>query len=329
MITYRENAKWTVYIHIVPKSISGYDWDKYYVGITGQKLERRWRSNGAGYKDSFFSKAIKKYTWNNIEHYIIANNITKEEAESMEKTLIQVLQSNNKLYGYNCTSGGEGTNGYKHTEEYKRKMSERFSGANNHMYGKHMSKESIEKRRLSINFKGKNNPMYGKHHTEETKRKIGLANSKKAEKEYYQSDEVYQFDKQLNFIDKYPSHRDASISLGVPDGNIGHAVRNEQLYAYDYIWRSKKDVVLIDNEYKPINLRKLEKVGSKVFQFDLETRKFMKYYNNINDLEHNTTYKKSTICSACNGTSKQAYGYIWRYEKDVIEKDGSFFITEN
>lgn len=40
MIDYREDAKWTVYIHIVPKELSGYDWDKYYVGITKQKVEK-------------------------------------------------------------------------------------------------------------------------------------------------------------------------------------------------------------------------------------------------------------------------------------------------
>ena len=27
MTDYREDIKWAVYIHIVPKAISGYDWD--------------------------------------------------------------------------------------------------------------------------------------------------------------------------------------------------------------------------------------------------------------------------------------------------------------
>ena len=31
MIDNRENNHWTVYVHIIPKELSGYDWDKYYV----------------------------------------------------------------------------------------------------------------------------------------------------------------------------------------------------------------------------------------------------------------------------------------------------------
>lgn len=31
-----------VYVHIVPKEISGYNWDKYYVGITSQTPKKRW-----------------------------------------------------------------------------------------------------------------------------------------------------------------------------------------------------------------------------------------------------------------------------------------------
>ena len=43
------NQLWTVYLHTVPKNISGYDYDKYYVGITSHKdVNLRWQ-NGRGY----------------------------------------------------------------------------------------------------------------------------------------------------------------------------------------------------------------------------------------------------------------------------------------
>ena len=103
MIDYRENNKWTVYIHTSPS-------DKYYVGITSKKPNQRWK-NGNGYKDSVFGCAIKKYGWENIEHEIIATNLTKEEAENMEYSLIKLLQSNNKNFGYNKTDGGNAFNG--------------------------------------------------------------------------------------------------------------------------------------------------------------------------------------------------------------------------
>lgn len=37
-IDYRTETPYKLYIHIVPKKITGYDHDKYYVGITRQKI---------------------------------------------------------------------------------------------------------------------------------------------------------------------------------------------------------------------------------------------------------------------------------------------------
>lgn len=327
MIDYREDAKWTVYVHIVPKELNGYDWDKYYVGITGQTLSRRWR-NGKGYKDSYFAKAIKKYGWDNIQHEIIATNLTHDEACDMEKILIKKLESKNKYHGYNCTNGGEGMEGFHHSEETKRKISAKVSGENSPMYGRKQSAESIAKRLMHINFKGENNPMYGKHHSDETKEKIRQTKINNKLDIYYNSDEVYQFDKQGIFIQKFKSHRDASKSLGVNEGNISSAVHNERQYAYGFIWRSANDVEFKKGTYIPLNLRvSKRKIPSRIFQFS-KTGEFIQQYETYKSIVQLTNYKKSTILSACNGNTPHGYGYIWRYEKDVIEKDDSFFIVD-
>ena len=49
MIDNRENNVWTVYVHIVPQSITEYDYDKYYVGITSRTVDFRWKKDGYGY----------------------------------------------------------------------------------------------------------------------------------------------------------------------------------------------------------------------------------------------------------------------------------------
>lgn len=109
MIDYREDNRWTVYVHIVPKEVSGHDWNKYYVGITSQKPEVRCGSVGNGYaKNEHFTRAIRKYKWENLVHEIIAEHLTKDEACEFEKKLIKELNSNNLEYGYNHTIGGEG-----------------------------------------------------------------------------------------------------------------------------------------------------------------------------------------------------------------------------
>ena len=96
-----EERKWKVYMHVVPKELSGYKHDKYYIGITQQSLTKRWQ-HGAGYHScSFFRKAIDKYGWDNIEHLVVAEDLTEKEAKDMEVELIAKYNSYNSKYGYN------------------------------------------------------------------------------------------------------------------------------------------------------------------------------------------------------------------------------------
>lgn len=93
-------TNYCVYLHTSPTN-------KYYVGITKQNPLKRW-ANGRGYcKNKHFYNAILKYGWDNFKHEIIFSGITKEEAIQSEKQLIKALNSNNPLFGYNNTEGGE------------------------------------------------------------------------------------------------------------------------------------------------------------------------------------------------------------------------------
>lgn len=86
-------ANYKVYYHKVSKEISGYDFDKYYIGISCKKnLIERWGRNGEGYKVQPFYNAIQKYGWDNIEHKILFENLTVEEAKNMEICLKQLSQ---------------------------------------------------------------------------------------------------------------------------------------------------------------------------------------------------------------------------------------------
>lgn len=105
------DAYWTVYCHIIPSSITNYDYDKYYVGQCGQKCECRWKHDGIGYKTQAFYKAIQKYGWNNIEHVILIDNLLSEQADWLEIELIKQLDS--IRHGYNRSQGGKNGNGNK------------------------------------------------------------------------------------------------------------------------------------------------------------------------------------------------------------------------
>ena len=102
-----------VYRHVTPSG-------KVYIGITKQVPEKRWK-NGHGYElCTAFACAIKKYGWGNIEHYIVCDGLTEDQACLMEQELIAAYHSDNPQYGYNLTGGGEH---YVPNEEWRKRAS--------------------------------------------------------------------------------------------------------------------------------------------------------------------------------------------------------------
>lgn len=111
--------------------------NKIYIGITGQRLSRRWHG-GSGYQTQrYFWRAIQKYGWDGFEHIVFAENLSKDDACHMEKCLIALYDTTNRRYGYNISTGGEGAAGckwtpqqrekrqaYKTTDETRKKISE-------------------------------------------------------------------------------------------------------------------------------------------------------------------------------------------------------------
>ena len=99
-------GEYCVYLHIIPKSVTGYKHKKYYVGIT-KDINRRWVYNGEQYKGQIFYNAIQKYGWNNIKHKILYTNLSKEKAMELEKKMIVKYRSKIDDMGYNVSDGGE------------------------------------------------------------------------------------------------------------------------------------------------------------------------------------------------------------------------------
>lgn len=223
-----------VYIHIFPNK-------KVYIGITKQKPENRW-NNGRGYKSNdYLVNAILKYGWDNIEHKILYNNLSKEEAEQKEIELIKRYKSNIKKYGYNILDGGNVSDGI--TEEVRRKISETSKGRKAWNKGKKMSENYRKK--LSEAHKGKTV-------TEKTKEKIkknasrywlGKTMSKEARQNMSlgsinkNGKRVKQYDKSNNFIAEYLSAAEAGKSLRTVPSHILECCNNKRKTAGGYIWK--------------------------------------------------------------------------------------------
>lgn len=77
-----------------------------------KNVKKRWKNNGNGYAGCIhFYNAIKKYGWNNFEHVVLQDCLTKTEANLLEKELIAKYHTQDANYGYNIASGGEGSLG--------------------------------------------------------------------------------------------------------------------------------------------------------------------------------------------------------------------------
>lgn len=114
---------YTVYMHV--NSING----KRYIGITKQKPEYRWRSDGSGYfRSPHFWGAIQKYGWNNFKHIILLENADRNFACEMEQELIDLYRTRDRRYGYNMTAGGDGSRGWKPSAETLAKRSAKLRG---------------------------------------------------------------------------------------------------------------------------------------------------------------------------------------------------------
>lgn len=174
--------------------------NRFYVGVTRQKVSTRIRQHRKG-KKQFIDCKIREVGWEgNWDYWIVEENIPSDLISEREQHWVEFFDC---VYpnGYNKTGGGigqitvsentrekirkralerdmSGENnphyGKKHTEEVKTAQSARMRGEKNPNYGKSPANKGIphtaeELAKMSAAVKGEKNPFFGKHHTEEAK----------------------------------------------------------------------------------------------------------------------------------------------------------------
>lgn len=152
-----DSRRYVVYMHVFPNG-------KRYVGITGRPVEKRWK-RGRNYRNNiYFTRAVEKYGWDNIEHIIVESDLTKQAAEDKERMLIAYFGSNDPKKGYNITSGGECAG--KLSIETRKKISEAR---------KRQFDDPEFRKKMSECHKGITPPNKGIPMSEEQKKKVSLA----------------------------------------------------------------------------------------------------------------------------------------------------------
>lgn len=200
-----KESGYVVYVHTNKEN------GKRYVGITSKpKPEHRW-SSGNGYKENqYFYSAIQKYGWSGFTHEIICRDLTLKEAIEMECLFIREWRTNDRDYGYNLTTGGEGTPGFHPSEETRKKLSECRRREN-------LSEETLKRR---------SDGLRGRKFSSEHKRKIGEGNSKAVD--------MYSVDGKL--LRSFKSIKDAESELGISHAHISQCCRGDRKTSGGYRW---------------------------------------------------------------------------------------------
>jgi len=151
---------------------------KKYIGVTKGEINRRYKQhkqiakNPGSPKHCYIHSAMLKHGLENFIVYPLDEANTKEELFEKEKHWIKTLDTKNN--GYNETDGGEGSWGWKPTEEQRKNNSERIK--------KYFLNNPEAKEHLSNKSKEHWNKLSGKERIEKigqfNKNKIGNQNAK-------------------------------------------------------------------------------------------------------------------------------------------------------
>jgi group I intron endonuclease len=168
----------TMFVYAITNDVN----DKAYVGLfSGQKLSQRmavhrWDANGGSQIP--LHRAMRKYGVDKFHITSIwSGHIPPENLKILEKYYIRCFQT--KIpNGYNCTEGGDGSFGFKHSEETKQSIRDRVISETTRLKMSLLHKGKIisKKHREGISAKMKGNQhLLGHVHSAETRAKISAA----------------------------------------------------------------------------------------------------------------------------------------------------------
>lgn len=228
-----------------------------YIGQTVNRFDKRKiqhlsDAKNNRYPNFYFHRALRKYGKENFKWEILHRNVCDVNTLSVLEQL-EIIINDSFKNGYNMTTGGEGFNGYRHSEETKKKIK-----LNNSKYWK--NKKIPEKTREKIRqtligrYAGEKNPFFGKTHSDETKKKVSEAGKNRPIETYYQKP-VVQLDKDSGaIIKKFLSCAEAQRTLKI--NNVSVCCNGKQKTAGGFIW-------IYESEYSK------EKVDEKLDMFNL------------------------------------------------------------
>jgi group I intron endonuclease len=165
-------------IYKITNSVNG----KVYIGVTeSYQIRKNGHLRAALIEEKPLYRAMRKYGLDKFLFEILHENVERD----LEIKIIAQYQANNPKYGYNLTEGGEGTVGYRHTDETKeifrqKKLGRKLSVEHRRKISesnKGHEVSSVTRRKIAEKLKG-NQHFAGKTFSSETKQILSAQKAK-------------------------------------------------------------------------------------------------------------------------------------------------------
>jgi hypothetical protein len=268
-----------VYKHTCPNG-------KIYIGITSQTPDRRWM-NGLGYREQpLFWRAIQKYGWENIQHEILLEGLSKEAACQYEVDMIAYYNSADPSYGYNADKGGTVN---KLTDVQKAKLSKkRLNGIKLYLYkdntylGCFNSTIELAENIQKVNYQGLRYQIKGKDFAQYKGYFIVRAKRKPTSKQFAQ------------FVNQYESAKKPWLGKA----RSAETVVKMGCWQKGHIPHNKGSI----GEFKTI-----------IHQYDIDMN-LLNTFKGYAEAADKTGISKSCIVNNANGHIKTTHGFIFKKE---------------
>lgn len=302
----KDNHSYTIYKHTAPNN-------KCYIGLT-RNTKNRFGVNGSGYQTQVFGRAIKKYGWKNFKHEILEEGLNYIEANKAEMYYINLFQSNNPMFGYNITSGGDGSN--DNGTPLIIKYSEMIIGCyrTHSIAAKEFNISSTTMRNYSNGLKDLGEFSLERISVEEYFDYKNLYDEEKIKMLYEilhpTPMQIAQYDLNGNYIKTWDSKKDILNNFITNDTSLTKVLKGEQQIAGNYMWKyfngSKEKIPPFDDHSN----------RKAVNQYDLNGV-YIATFKSAYLAEQSLNICKDKVRQACKGERKTAGGYIWRYADEV------------
>lgn len=300
-------------IYKITNKING----KIYIGQTTEGFDRRYRKDFCKLHDGYLKNAINKYGVDNFDFCKILDvAFSKTELDIKERHYIKLYNSNNKIYGYNLTEGGQNASSYQNkTEEEMKIIKNKISKSN----------KISQNRPKTKALHSKNSKQYWANLTEEEKIELGRKIGKKVV--CLITGEVFET---VIEASKYYNIDNSSICTCCnmrkdkkTCGKLSDGTKLVWLYYEDYIKLSKDEIEMLI-------LERTRKRRTNVPVICLTT---IKVFDSIKEASEYYNCNKSVLSAHCK-KRKNKKGYIihscgklpdgtklvWMYLEDFLEK---------